>query len=140
MFSEDFFNNQSSHEIKRILEDNADHIKEGEYFKPLTEDELRGVREKFAETAIEFKKLKEELKKVQNDFKSKMFPVENSMTVLLQSIRSRGNTINGTLYFIANHEDGNMDVYNSDGQLVESRRLRPDEKTQTIKFLNQKTA
>lgn len=140
MFDQNYLQSLSVIERKRVLDDNSDKIQDGEYFKALTDEELRALRETFTEKAIELSKHKEELKKVQADFKAKIMPVENIMAGLLSSIRSRGNTIQWTLYYMANHDEGMMEVYNVDGELVESRRLRPDEKTQTIKFQTSKSA
>lgn len=47
---------------------------------------------------------------------------------LLGEIRTGQASVDGTLFYMANHEESMMEVYDNDGLLVESRRLKPSEK------------
>lgn len=51
---------------------------------------------------------------------------------LLTEIKTKQTDVDGTLFHMANHDDGMMEIYDQDGDLVSSRRLRPEEKQGTI--------
>ena len=135
MYSEEFFEGRSPNEIKRILEDNADRIEEQEYFVPFTEDQLQAERENFTARSIELAAIDDEFEKIKQEFKLKMKPVINAKMAHLKNLRTKGVLQVGNVYLLANQEEGYMYKYNSDGIMIEKRRLRPDEKVNTtLKF------
>lgn len=124
---------------KRLLQQNADSIQDTEYLKALSPEELDIKREQLTENAIKFSELEDEKKEVMREFKEKMDPLSRANKELLTEIKTRQSKVNGILYHMANHEEGMMETYDEGGELVASRRLRPDEKRQTI-FSLPKTA
>jgi hypothetical protein len=124
-----------------ILQENASKVEQTTYQKTLSPDELAARREDLADNCIKLNQFEDELKEVKDDFKIKMDPLKNTNKVLLTEIKTKQTTIDGTLFHLANHEDGMMETYDNEGYLISTRRLRPEEKQGTIfslpKALNQ---
>ena len=51
---------------------------------------------------------------------------------LLTEIKTKQATVEGKLYHMPNHVDSMMEIYDSEGVLISTRRLRPEEKQGTI--------
>lgn len=133
MIDEKYLQSLPKSERLQILQDHADKIETGTYFRKYTEEELNQEREEFTIQCIELDKLEEEKDKIIEEMKVKMKPVKNFITKGLNIIRNKGLTVNETLYSIANHDEGFMESYNEEGELIEKRKLRPDERQTTIK-------
>lgn len=115
-----------------ILQQNADHIEEATYYKPLTQDELDARRELLTDNAIKLSEMEDEKKEIMQGFKSKMDPLAKENKKLLTEVKTRQAEINGNLYYMANHEEGIMETYDENGEFISSRRLRPEEKQKNI--------
>lgn len=111
-----------------IMQENAHKVEQTSYQKALSAEELAARREDLADNCIKLNQLEDELKEVKDDFKLKMDPMKNVNKVLLTEIKTKQTTIDGTLFHLANHEDGMMETYDNEGYLISSRRLRPEEK------------
>lgn len=115
-----------------LLQQNADHIEETTYYKPLTADELDLRREELTDNAIKLSEHEDEKKEIMGEFKVKMDPLIKRNKKLLSECKTRQAEIVGALYYMANHDDGMMETYDAAGELIASRRLRPDEKQKNI--------
>jgi hypothetical protein len=116
----------------RVLQTNADKIEETTYQKPLTEDELNMRREILTDNSIRLGDLEEAKKTATRVFKDQIDPLKAANKDLLLELRTKQAKVEGKLYMMANHEDGMMETYDEQGILIESRRLRPEEKQQNI--------
>lgn len=119
-------------ERKLILEQNADTIEKTEYLKPLTSEEMDVKRETLTNNAIKLSELEDQKKEEVQKFKLQMDPLAKANKELLTEIKTRQAKVTGTLYNMANHEEGMMETYDDFGELVFSRRLRPEEKRQNL--------
>lgn len=115
-----------------LMQENAAKIENTNYQKTLTPEELAERREDLADNCIKLNKFEDELKEVKDDFKLKMDPLKQTNKRLLTEIKTKQTDVDGTLFHMANHDDGMMEIYDQDGDLVSSRRLRPEEKQGTI--------
>lgn len=115
-----------------LLQQNADHIEETTYYKPLTQEELDLRRENLTDNAIQLSEYEDDKKEMMADFKLKMDPLTKENKKLLTEVKTRQAEVSGNLYYLANHEDGMMETYDENGELISSRRLRPEEKQQNI--------
>ena len=111
-----------------ILQTNAEHIEQGEYWVPLEGEDLDGKREAFANISITVNQLEREKKDFMEDFKARLKEPKEKQEALLEEIDQRQERRNGKLYHMINYEASTMDSYDEDGWLIGSRRLRPDEK------------
>jgi hypothetical protein len=115
-----------------ILQNNADKIEQTTYLKPLTEDELNERREALTDNCIKLGDLEEEKANIVADLKAKMDPLKAVNKELLWELRVKQAKVDGTLFHMANHDDNMMETYDHNGELVSTRRLRPDEKQTRI--------
>lgn len=122
-----------------LLQENATKVEQTTYQKSLTQDELSARREDLADNCIKLNQIEDELKEIKDEFKSKTDPLKSTNKTLLTEIKTKQSTVDGTLFHLANHEDGMMETYDQYGYLISSRRLRPEEKQGTI-FSIAKTA
>lgn len=130
-----FMPDASPDERMRVLQNNADKIEETTYERELTSEELDIKRETFFNNHRELNKLEEDLADIKSGFKTKIDPLKVDNKKLLRQVSTGKEEVNGILFHMANHEDGYMETYDQSGELVASRRLRPDEKRQTIPFI-----
>lgn len=115
-----------------IMQENASKIEQTSYQKSLSADELAARREDLADDCIKLNQLEDELKIIKDDYKDKMDPLKSANKTRLSEIKTKQTTVDGTLYHLANHEEGMMETYDGEGYLISSRRLRPEEKQGTI--------
>lgn len=130
-----FMSECSPKERLMLLQENASKVEQTTYQKNLSADDLAARREDLADNCIKLNQFEDELKELKDGFKVKMDPLKNTNKVLLTEIKTKQSTIDGTLFHLANHEDGVMEIYDADGYFVSSRRLRPEEKQGNIPFL-----
>lgn len=115
-----------------ILQESAAKIEQTTYQKTLSADELAARREDLADDCIKLNQFEDELKEVKDDFKAKMDPLKSANKIRLTEIKTKQTTVDGTLFHLANYEDGMMETYDHEGMMISSRRLRPEEKQGTI--------
>lgn len=112
-----------------MLQDYSDHIlKDVPYQKLLTPEMVDAKRESHSDNAIELADLEAELDEKKGEYKKKMDPLRANIKQLLQEIRTKQENKRGNLYEIANHHTGFMEIYDSEGEWISARKLRPDER------------
>ncbi len=123
-----FMPDASQAERLQVLQNTANKTETGTYIKVLTEEELYARREVLAETAIKLRGLEEKKKEMVSKFKEEMDPVKRSYDDLLLQIRTGQEEKSGETFYMANYTENMMEVYDEQGEMITSRRLRPDEK------------
>lgn len=123
-----FMPTASPEERVQLLKNNADRIEETTYERELTADELDSKREKFVDNSIKISNLEDELNEQKAKYKNEIDPVKLDNKTLQQEVKTKKTKVKGTLFHMANHEDGMMETYDQAGEMIASRRLRPDEK------------
>lgn len=118
----------SQEERIQMMRNHADKVEETTYEKELTQEELDAKREMFVDNSIQVSNLEDELNAYKASYKGKMEPLKQINKVLQQEVKTKRQRVKGTLFHMANHETSYMEVYDETGELVSSRRLRPDEK------------
>lgn len=118
----------------KILRDNheSEHTT---YYKQLTQEEMDQRREELADNSIQHFELSEELKKVKTSYKEKMEPLIRNNHQLMQEIKTGQAEVDGEIFFVPDYDTRMMETYNSDGELIASRRLKPDEQQKRMSFL-----
>jgi hypothetical protein len=112
----------------RLLRDNCDRLEHEDYSRELTQHEMDQRREMLADNCIAINGHEGELKEIKDEFKRKIDPLKQHNVTLLQEIKTGRVEEQGDLFYIADHENGMMEVFDKNGELVRSRRLTPDEK------------
>lgn len=119
-----------------IMQENAARVEQTSYQRALSQDELAARREDLADNCIKLNQFEDDLKDVKDSYKIKMDPLKASNKTLLVEIKTKQTKVDGILYHMANYDDGLMETYDSEGYIIGSRRLRPDEKQGIIFSLN----
>ena len=127
-----FMPNVTAKERLMILQENAVKVEQTTYQKMLDADELAARHEDLAENCIKLSSIDDDKKEVMADFKLKTDPLNLANKTLLTEIKTKQATVEGTLFHLANHEEGFMETYDNEGSLIATRRLRPEEKQGTI--------
>ncbi len=118
----------SEQERVQIMRNHADQIEETSYEKELTPEELDAKREEFVDNSIKVSTLEDELNEVKATYKGKIEPVKLHNKILQKEVKTKKQKVKGTLFHMANQDTGYMETYEESGEMISSRRLRPDEK------------
>lgn len=122
------------------LRNNADKIETTTYEKELTDEELDAKREEFVDNSIAVSKLEDELAEKKKEFKNKIEPLKLVNRSLQHEVKTKKKEVKGQLFHMANHSDSMMETYDETGEMVSSRRLRPDEKQVRMQVVDRKVA
>ncbi len=115
--------------LREYLEGNAYSVDDGQHYQlSLTPDEIETKKDELAQNMIDLKKMKDELEEIKAEFKARIQPVEKDIEKIVEIIKTGKEPCTGTLYHMADHQAGNMYVYNEDGRLVYDRPLSRGEK------------
>jgi len=127
-----FFQEEKNPEKKaQLIKDNCDEVLENySYTKKFTPDELDEFKDELSEVSIEEDNLQEELKELSKGLKEKIKPKKEQKKILLKRLREKSEMIKDSVYVLKDEE--NYCVYNSEGELITSRKLKQSEKQKTI--------
>jgi len=106
-----------------------------------SEDDLSEMKSRLSEIAIEKDELEVELKELSKGLRDKIKEKNGKLKGLLVHLRNKYDLQMQTVYEFDNQEDGLMLTYNAQGELINSRKLRPAERqTRIIPFESKKQA
>lgn len=128
MSQQDYLQGLSKQERIAVLQANATNINQGNYIKPLTADEIAARKDELAKTSILLMDLTEEFDKVKDAHKKQVKPLKETCNELLSDIRHGQTKVAGTTYDLPDYEAGIMETYNEDGEQIDVRKLRPNER------------
>lgn len=114
------------------LQGQADNVTVGTWYQQLTAEELADRHQQLAENVIALSKLEEKKKAVMKEIKEEIKPISEENSQLLTEIDSRHAQKSGKLFAIFDHDRGMAEVYDANGDLVNERRLLPEEKQSNI--------
>jgi hypothetical protein len=137
MSQEKYLMSLSDADRLQVLQDTSHLITETKYSKPLTEEDMAEAKNAVAENCIKLSDFNEELTKIKKEYKDKMAPFVEHNATLLMEIRTKQRIVAGIIYDIADYENNKMETYNSEGEQVSSRRLKPEEKQGKVFALGQ---
>lgn len=126
------FQDKPPDERKRILRDSADSVEETTYQKPLTEEQVALRRERHSNNCIEISKKADDLAEAKSTYKAAVDPMIKANKSILSELKHKQATMFGMLFTMLNHEERQVYVYDETGELISSRRMRPDERQLTI--------
>lgn len=114
--------------IKSNLEANAYSKEHSTFERPLSEEEIVMGKDEFVQKNIQLHKLKEDFKKINDEFKEKIRKIEEAAAKRLATLRTGTETVEGVLYALDDQEKKIMYFYDEKGNLVNQRRLLPSER------------
>jgi len=125
---------------KMVFDSEALAIEDGTYTKPLTEDELADFKDQLAERSIQQAIILDELKNIKDEFKERLKPVARDISNALQAIKFKAVECSGKVYRMADYDDQMIYNVDEDGNIISSRRMRPEERQFRIQALKEKSA
>lgn len=121
-----------------VLISTAESIEDTTFFKPLTREDIEIKNEQFVLNSIEVSKHDDVLEDAKSIYKLATKPLKEENMQLLHQIKTGQEEIAGTVYSVADHENGTMVSYDAKGNFISERRLRMNEKqTRLIPIHNQ---
>ncbi|MGH7240503.1 MAG: hypothetical protein ACREHG_10645 [Candidatus Saccharimonadales bacterium] len=128
MQEQSYLMQMSVHDRLKTLQDTSDKIEETSYLKSLSPEELDVKRESFTENAIKVSQFQDELQEIKDRYKEQIKPLSDANKTLLEEIKTKHELVHGKVYHVANFDSGFMETFDDRGELIGTRRLRPDEK------------
>lgn len=120
------------------LRDNCDKKEETIYYRDLSPEELEKKRTDLVDNLIKITGFETEFDKVKKRFKGDVDPLKIENKILQVQIHTRKMEVEGTLFHLANFDEGMMETYDEKGELIKTRRLLPEEKQMKAPFLQAK--
>lgn len=114
------------------MRDTCDGVESGRYMRVLTADELSVKREELSTTIIEQFKIQEEFDNIKEDFKERLGPLSKEAKRLAATINSGQEECDGATFKYIDRETGYVGFYDERGNLVNSRRIHPEERQGSI--------
>jgi hypothetical protein len=130
----------SRHEKAEFLRTNATNIKEGFYFKKFTEDELNEKKDTLVDTCINIDIKEEQFSDVKKTWSEEIKAIKKERSTLTSVIKQKGEDAEGEIFEFADHESGYMVSFDIDGNEINRRRLRPEEKQPNLFIHSQKAS
>lgn len=121
-------------QIKSMLANSCDSSEETKYWVDLTEQDLIEKHQELSRNLIQLNEIEEEAKAIADNYKQQMKPMKVLQKDLLGAIGVKKELVTGTLYHLANQDDGMMETYTQTGELYASRRLKPEERQMRAAF------
>jgi C1A family cysteine protease len=139
MIPQKLFEGRGNAERLELLENNMLRQTERTYQKDFTQEEVDEFKTIMSEDMIKLDAIEDELAEVKKEFKAKMEPLQKNIKGLLTFIKFKSRQVTEQVYLFDYQEEGMMASYNSDGDLVDTRRLTPAEKQTNIMSIIRKT-
>lgn len=111
-----------------VMKDTCDKYETGVYFKDLDQNDMDSRRETLTDNLIQQDDLDTMFALEKVKYKIASDPLKQERALLLQELKTRKAQISGTIFYMANHEEGLMEAYDENGEFVSSRRLRAEER------------
>lgn len=122
------FQDEPKEKRAQMLSDNAESIEEIGYMKSFTEEEILSMKDDLAEVSIDINEIEIEKKDIAAEFKHRLEPLTDQKKDILTKIKNKAEFVKEECYKFIDYDDQMVTYYNRLGQVVESRRMRPDEK------------
>lgn len=117
----------------QALEAMAEGKEKMTYTKNLTHEEMDEYRERLSDTLVEIDKHEIDFEVVKQEHRGIIKPLKADVGALLDVIKRRAVDVTEECYLIPDYDSSMMEYYNSEGELIHSRRLKPEERQTTIK-------
>lgn len=117
---------------KRFLKDNADSVVEKSYMRSFSPEEMQSHKEELANTDIQINDIEQELKRIKDEYKERLKPLQEKHAELIDNIRKKAVLVHGICYAFVVEEERTTYIINEDGDCIESRPCTADEMQKTV--------
>lgn len=119
-------------QVRENLEGMCTGKREMNFFKSLTADELNVEKDNLSQHAIRIQAVKEEKKRIDEDFKDRLKKLDNHFFETLDVIKTGGVAVEEHVYEVPDYESRMMNFYDCNGILVNSRPMTPEERQRDL--------
>ena len=126
-------------ERAQFLEDNCDAVEDVTYSRAFAPEELALRREQLTDVSIEIADIEDEKKKVMDEFKKQLEPLNEVKKGVIKALREKSQTVTEKCYKFIDEESRMVGFYNKEGNLVNSRPAFQKELEKTIYMELRKT-
>jgi hypothetical protein len=133
----DYFKKMSPEDRKSLLEGDAISVEETTYTRPLTPEEVVYYKDLLSTKSVEQATILDDKKEVIASFKARLDPVAAEIKTALSAVKYKAVQCAGRLYRLADYENQMIHTVDSDGNLINSRMMRPEERQFRIQALKQ---
>jgi hypothetical protein len=116
------------HERQEVLIGEAMSTEQMQFMKPLDETELAALKDELAQTAIKRSIMEDEMAEVIEDYKARIKPLKEKFVETLNAIKHKAVDALGTVYLMQDFENQMMHYVSEDGTVINSRRMKPEER------------
>ena len=107
--------------------------------KMLSEDEKIDIRERLSLVAIKLQQRTEEIAVIAKDHRDEITAIKDDLKALINELRHGSKTTTHDCFLVPDNDGGMMQFVDIEsGEVVDERRLRPDERQQTIPFIDER--
>lgn len=124
----EYFKNLPDIERKELLEANAVSIEDTKYTRPLAPEEIAAFKDQLSENSILQATILDEKKEVIAGFKARLEPVSRKISEALSAVKFKAIDCEGRVYKMADYEEQMIHMIDSEGILLNSRRMQPHER------------
>jgi len=121
---------------EQILRDSCEKIEELQYHKQFTIEQLQEKKEKLSQQMVDLTNLENELELIKKDFKEKIKPIKQTISVLIEQINHQTEMVKEECFKFIDHDEKEVGFYNARGELVKQRPMLPDERQTSIFSIN----
>lgn len=111
-----------------VFQSEAISVEELGYTKPLSEEELTLKREELANAAILKAMIQDEFAEVKAQYKERISPLSEVVKESIQAIKNKSVEVMGKVYKFADYENQMIHVVDPLGNVLNSRRMLPEER------------
>ena len=123
-----------------MLRANCDSVEKANVKVYFSEDDKYEMKSRLSESSIERDTLEDELKEMSAGIRRKIKTETGKIKGLLRFLKDGYEEQNQEVFNFADQENGLMLTYSSQGDLINSRKLRPAERQTSIVNFKEKTA
>lgn len=110
-----------------LLQTNCSAVELHGYTHKFSQEEISAMKDTLAEDAIALSRISQEKADMKEKFKAKEKPYSERYSKHLKFIRDKAEYREDSLFKFVYEEEGMVGYYNSNGELVDERRARPEE-------------
>lgn len=130
------FDAMDMHERRRFFKENADRIEEQRtVVRPLSEEEKLDYKDQLAQESLRLRELTQEKKDRAKAYNDRIKEVKGAIDPILNSLNTGFDTVVDDVFWLFDQDKGTAVGFTLDGNIVDERRLRPDERQARIKTM-----
>jgi len=103
-------------------------IEEAAYMQPLGPEELAIKKDDLASAAILKAVIEDELSEIKKQYKDKIEPLRQKVSDAIEAIKNKGVEVKGKVYKLADYDNQMVHFVDPLGNVLNSRRMMPDER------------